>query len=151
MQDLFGVGQRGTSCPLLGCSASPPLSHPSRPHSSARPLLLYFASQAAATNPGHAFNEAHKRKLDKSWEPCHRQGITFLPLAVESLGAWHPSAVAEVKRLGSALARHTGEEESSTICRLFQKLSVCLVRGSAALFNNRSPPDEAALGDEIVW
>ena len=90
-------------------------------------------------------------KLDKSWEPCHRQGITFLPLAVESLGAWHPSAVAEVKRLGSALARHTGEEESSTICRLFQKLSVCLVRGSAALFNNRSPPDEAALGDEIVW
>ena len=107
--------------------------------------------RGAATTPGHAFNEAHKRKLDKSWEPCHRQGITFLPLAVESLGAWHPSAVAEVKRLGSALARHTGEEESSTICRLFQKLSVCLVRGSAALFNNRSPPDEAALGDEIVW
>ena len=107
--------------------------------------------RGAATTPGHAYNGAHKRKLDKSWEPCHRQGITFLPLAVESLGAWHPSAVAEVKRLGSALARHTGEEESSTICRLFQKLSVCLVRGSAALFNNRSPPDEAALGDEIVW
>ena len=79
------------------------------------------------------------------------KGIAFLPLAVESLGAWHPSAVAEVKRLGSALARHTGEEESTTICRLFQKLSICLMRGNAALFNNRSPPDQAALGDEIVW
>ena len=107
--------------------------------------------RGAATTPGHAYNDAHKRKLDKSWEPCHRQGIAFLSLAVECLGAWHPSAVAEVKRLGSALARHTGEEESTTICRLFQKLSVCLMRGNAALFNNRSPAELAALGDEIVW
>ena len=89
--------------------------------------------------------------MDKSWEPCHRQGITFLPLAVESLGAWHPSAVAEVKRLGSALARHTGEDEGTTISRLFQKLSVCLMRGNAALFNNRSPPDGSVQSDEIVW
>ena len=56
--------------------------------------------RGAATTPGHAYNDAHKRKF-KSWEPCNRQGIAFLPLAVESLGAWHPSAVAEVKRLGS--------------------------------------------------
>jgi len=84
--------------------------------------------------------------LDKSWEPCNRQGIAFLPLAVESLGAWHPSAVAEVKRLGSALARHTGEEESSTISRLFQKLSLCLMRGNAALFNNRSPQTRLLMG-----
>ena len=29
----------------------------------------------ADTNPGHALNTAQKRKLDKSWEECHRQGI----------------------------------------------------------------------------
>ena len=29
----------------------------------------------AATTPGHALNTAQKRKLDKSWEECHRQGI----------------------------------------------------------------------------
>ena len=60
--------------------------------------------RGAATTPGHAAQEAHRRKLDKSWEPCHRQGIAFLPISVESLGAWHPTAVAELKKLGSALA-----------------------------------------------
>ena len=106
--------------------------------------------RGAANTPGHAVSEAHKRKLDKSWESCNRQGICFLPIAVESLGAWHPSAVVELKRLGSALARHKGEEEGVTIGRLFQKLSVCLMRGNAALFNNRSPPDHADCS-EIVW
>ena len=52
--------------------------------------------------------------MDKSWQPCQDQGIVFLPLAVESLGAWNKSAICEVKKLGS-LARHTGEEESVTI------------------------------------
>ena len=106
--------------------------------------------RGAANTPGHAVSEAHKRKLDKSWESCNRQGICFLPIAVESLGAWHPSAIVELKRLGSALARHKGEEEGVTIGRLFQKLSVCLMRGNAALFNNRSPPDHADCS-EIVW
>ena len=95
--------------------------------------------QEAAEVPGHALQVAHKRKLDKSWEPCNRQGIAFLPIAVESLGAWHPLAVKEVTKLASAKARHTGEEESVEVARLFQKLSVALMRGNAALFNNRVP------------
>ena len=98
----------------------------------------------AAAVPGHAVQAAHKRKLDKSWEPCNRQGITFLPIAVESLGAWHPQAVKEIKKLASAKARHTGEEESLEVTRLFQKLSVALMRGNAALFNNRAPSHCAA-------
>ena len=98
--------------------------------------------QTAAVTPGHALQVAHKRKLDKSWEPCDRQGIVFKPIAVESLGAWHPTAVNEVKKLASAKARHTGEEESVEVTRLFQKLSVALMRGNAALFNNRVPPQE---------
>ena len=93
----------------------------------------------AAQVPGHALHAAHKRKLDKSWEPCNRQGIVFLPIAVESLGAWHPLAVKQVTKLASAKARHTGEEESVEVSRLFQKLSVALMRGNAALFNNRVP------------
>ena len=94
---------------------------------------------------------AHQRKLDKSWEACHRQGIVFLPLAVESLGAWHPSAIIEIKRLGSALARHTGEEEATTTSRLFQRLSISLMRGNAALFNNRCPPEQSTHGDSVDW
>ena len=57
----------------------------------------------------------------------------------------------EVKKLGSALARHTGEEEGTTTSRLFQRLSICLMRGNAALFNNRCPPEQSVAGDEIEW
>ena len=71
------------------------------------PLQEALVSQAAET-PGHALAIAHKRKLDKSWQSCNAQGIVFLPLAVESLGAWHKSAISEVKKLGSSLAHHTG-------------------------------------------
>ena len=114
------------------------------------PLQAAQVNGAAAT-PGHALNEAHRRKLDKSWEACNRQGFNFIPLAAECLGAWHPSAVVELKRMGSLLARHTGEEESTSIQRLFQRLSISLVRGNAALFNNRSPPDPVHMGDELSW
>ena len=55
------------------------------------------------------------------------------------MGAWHKSAVAQVKKLGSAKARLIGEEESLEITRLFQKLSIALMRGNAALLNNRVP------------
>ena len=96
------------------------------------PLQAATVVQAAET-PGHALQVAHKRKMEKSWQPCNTQGIVFLPLAVESLGAWHKAAITEVKQLGSSLARHTGEEEATTIKHLFQQLSLALVKGNAAL------------------
>ena len=104
--------------------------------------------QGAATTPGNALQVAHKRKLDKSWAACSEQGITFTPLAAESLGAWHPVAIAEVTKLGSALARHTGEDEQSTVQHLFQRLSVALMKGNAALFNNRVP-DSGTPGEAL--
>ena len=52
---------------------------------------------------------------------------------------------AEVKKLGSAEARLIGKEESLEIARLFQKLSIALMRGNAALLNNRVP---AQRGDD---
>ena len=95
--------------------------------------------RGAATTPGHALTIAHNCKMDKSWELCSREGINFLPIAVESLGAWHKSAITEVKKIASAKARQHGEEESVEIGRLFQKLSVALMRGNCALLNNRAP------------
>ena len=114
------------------------------------PLQTATVAQAAET-PGHALHVAHKRKMDKSWQPCQDQGIVFLPLAVESLGAWHKSAICEVKKLGSSLARHTGEEESVTIRHLFQQLSIALVKGNAALLNNRNPGGAADSDEGIGW
>ena len=33
-------------------------------------------------------------------EACRRQGIAFLPMAVESFGGWHEVAEREVRKLG---------------------------------------------------
>ena len=36
-------------------------------------------------------------------EDCRRQGIAFIPIAVESFGGSHGAAEAEVRKLGAAL------------------------------------------------
>ena len=71
-------------------------------------------------------------------------------LAVESLGAWHKMAISKVKKLGSALARHTGEE-TTTIRHLFQQLSIALAKGNVALFNNRIPSDTMQGDEGFEW
>ena len=70
-------------------------------------------------------------------EDCRREGIVFLPLAVETLGGWHPEGAAVVQRLAVALARHTGEDELEQTRFLFQRLAVCLQKGNASLVHNR--------------
>ena len=67
------------------------------------------------------------------------QGLVFIPLAVESLGGWHEAVVGELRKLGGALARHTGQLEGEAISHLFQRLSILLVKGNAALVINRIP------------
>ena len=63
----------------------------------------------------------------------------FVPLALESFGGWHEAAIREVKKLGGALARHTGVEESQSVRHLFQRLSILLIKGNSALVSNRVP------------
>ena len=72
-------------------------------------------------------------------EECRRQGIAFLPLIAETFGGWHAGAEREVKKLGAALARHTGQEEAKAISHLWSRMSILLQRGNAALFGNISP------------
>ena len=45
----------------------------------------------------------------------------------------------EVKKLGSALARHTGQEESEAVRHLWGRLAILLQRGNAAILGNRVP------------
>ena len=65
--------------------------------------------------------------------------MVFIPMPVETLGGWHEMAEQQVKKLGAALARQTGQEEADKVRHLFQRLSVLLVKGNAALFLNRLP------------
>ena len=86
-----------------------------------------------------ALNFAYDRKMAAAAEECRQQGIVFLPLAAESVGGWHQTAEREVKKLGSALARHTGQLEGEAISHLWGRLGMLLQRGNAAILGNRVP------------
>jgi hypothetical protein len=92
-----------------------------------------------AEDPGYALTVAFDRKVTAAAEACRRQGLAFIPLAASSLGGWHHVAVAELEKLGRALARHTGQEEGEAVRHLFGRLSILLMRGNAALLANRIP------------
>ena len=70
---------------------------------------------------------------------CDQQGIAFIPMAAESLGGWHKVALEQLRKLGSALARHTGQEEGETISHLLTRASVLLQKGLSSLLLNRMP------------
>ena len=75
---------------------------------------------------------AYGNKVRGAGEACRRQGIAFLPMAVESFGGWHEVAEREVRKLGAALARHTVQEESEAIGHLWGRLFNAKI-GSASI------------------
>ena len=99
------------------------------------PLQVATVAEAAVS-PGSALTVAFNRKVVSAGDLCRRQGLAFIPLVMELLGAWHEVAVGEVRKLGAALGRHTGQDESEATSHLFQRLSIPM-KGNSNLFVNR--------------
>ena len=95
--------------------------------------------RGAAAQPGSSLVKAVDRKVRETAEACRQQGLVFLPFAMETLGGLHSTAVGQVKQIAAALARQTGGEEREVASHLFQRLSLELMRGNAALLSSRSP------------
>ena len=88
-----------------------------------------------------------ERKVKGAAEACRQQGMAFVPLALEALGGFHRVTVRQVKMLATALARHTGQEEGEATRHLFQRLSLGLMRGNAALLVSRGPDGDHPPGE----
>ena len=69
-------------------------------------------------------------------------------MAVEALGGMHSVTIQQLKQLGSALGRQTGQEESVAIGHLFQRFSLHLMKGNASMLVTRRP-DVDFLGAEV--
>ena len=91
----------------------------------------------AAARAGDALEKAVKRKLRETAEDCRREGLVFLPFAVETLGGLHQGAVTQVKLLASALARCKGLEEGEVTGQLFGRLSLTLMKANALMISTR--------------
>ena len=97
----------------------------------------------AATEPGYAMTLAYNNKMRVTADLCDQQGIAFIPVVAESMGGWHKVALEQLRKLGSALARHTGQEEGETIGHLLTRASVLLQKGLSSLLLNRIPSHPA--------
>ena len=72
-----------------------------------------------------------------SAEDCRREGLVFIPFAVETLGGFHQGAVTQAKLLASALARCKGIEEGEVTGQLFGRLSLTLMRANSLMLSTR--------------
>ena len=68
---------------------------------------------------------------------CCAQGITFQPLVVETFGGWDKDAAKYLKDIARLDARRWAKNDAIEIKHFFERLSVALQRGNAALLINR--------------
>ena len=93
----------------------------------------------AAAEGGSALAHAYGRKMRQSWDPCHQEGIEFVPLPVETFGGWHQVALKVLNKLGRQFARHIGKSDSEVLNHMYQRLGILLQKGNCALIASRSP------------
>ena len=65
--------------------------------------------------------------------------MAFFPLAAETFDGWHRVGEREVKKLGSALARHTGQEEGEAVHHLWGRLAILLQRSDSGKQGSQLP------------
>ena len=87
----------------------------------------YLASATSASGAVAALAEDWKKVKYSYWDSSH----TFIPLAIETLGVFGPSASSFFKELGRRLLQVTGETNS--FLYLCQRISVAVQRGNTAL------------------
>ena len=98
----------------------------------------------AADYAAAAIEMRKSAKCRAHFDNCRAQGIAFLPLVVETFGGWDLEAVRALKDMARQSARRWGKNNSEEIKYFFQRLSISLQRGNAALLIERDS-DSAAV------
>ena len=62
----------------------------------------------AAENQGYALSICEERKMATHAASCRAVGVSFIPLAVESLGGWSDVAAKTISRIGHVLGQRLG-------------------------------------------
>ena len=67
-----------------------------------------------------------------------REGVSFWPVAVSSLGIFHPEAIKLIKTLSRYKSGRLGLDEKKTFNQEMKLLSCQLQRGNSLMFTNKS-------------
>ena len=95
--------------------------------------LLHRAADTSAC----AIESRKATKNRAHFDNCRAEGIFFQPLVVESFGGWDAEAVVFLKKIATQEARRWGKSSAIEIKHFFQRLSIALQRGNAALLVER--------------
>ena len=95
--------------------------------------VLHRAADSAAA----AIEMRKSSKIRNHFDNCRAEGITFQPLVVETFGGWDKDAIKLLKDIARLGARRWAKNDAIEIKHFFQRLSVALQRGNAALLVNR--------------
>ena len=102
-----------------------------------------LTQSGAASEKGYALKVAEERKMAAHNAECRGAGVSFVPLAVESLGGWSHEAALQISRIGRLVGQRLGTTPTETVSHLFQRLSICLWRGNATMWARRLPSHSA--------
>ena len=85
--------------------------------------------QSAADNQGHALLVAENRKLATHAPTCQAAGISFIPLAIESLGLLSDATNETISSIGRRIGQHFGVPPHESSRHLFPKTCYIPVEG----------------------
>ena len=102
--------------------------------------LSRSALPKSSSTPGAAIQQMKSNKLNKHSRPCHLNGVSFIPLVVETLGGWDADAIFHLRAIAKQAASRSPSPTETATRQLFQRLSVLLQRANSGLIAVRAPP-----------
>ena len=91
----------------------------------------------SAAHAGSAARKSEASEVAKYSRLRQKDEYIFVPIAVESLGTWGPSASELCKEVGARLAMFSGDSRALPFLR--QRLGLAVQRGNAASISGTSP------------
>ena len=86
----------------------------------------------------HPVKFAHERKERAVGTELRREGVSFWPLAVSSLGIFHPEAIKLIQTLCRHKSVRLGLDEKKTFNQEMKVLSSLLQRGNSLMFTSKN-------------
>ena len=100
----------------------------------------------SALAAGSAAVRAEEGKLGKYAELAASGNYVFIPIAIETLGSWGPSALSVCAEIGGRTANITGEVRSTAFLK--QRLDIAIQKGNAAAVLGTFPTGQQILMTE---
>ena len=101
--------------------------------------LQRLTISGASSVAGHALQVAEERKRATHSEACREARVSFIPLAIETLGGWSQELQRLMKHISSLQALRLGLSRGDSFRHLAQRISITIWRGNAWLWASRLP------------